>query len=595
MKNVLLFLSCMGVISLQHLNSQCIDFYDGFESGTYTPTWNVGSAPTTWSVTTTAPAAGSYLLEGNGGNSTHLTGLSRTIPAITPTEVSWWMKPAGVSGIAATNYVVLGNSAITATNCIAFCYWQGGNNIRFLGSTSTYVFNCVPDLWYHVEMRNINFVTHTFDIYIDGNLMQTAFPFRNATQNDLSRIHLYNFNAGLGRWDDIRVGASPLDLSTFVTNNVCNGGNTGSVNLTATSTNPGMLTYNWSNAASTEDIGGLAAGSYSVIVTDTLGCVDSLQNILISEPPPIVTSLGSTSVTCNGGADGEASVIASGGTPGYSYFWSNSATTASINGLTAGEYYCSVTDTNNCLVVDTVAVTEPTAINILLSPIDPTTCGGNDGAISSAVSGGTPGYGYSWSNGSTNADISSLTEGSYTLYVLDTAGCIDSSSIVISDPTPTAVSLNIPEDSICINSSLLVLSGESIPGGTYSGPGVSSNNFDPSAAGIGSAAIIYTYTDANNCISTALDQINVISCLGLDSHHSVIVSVYPNPFTDMVQISSSENIQYIEWMDMQGKILNIQTIHANDIITQVNDLPSGIYLLRIVVNGESTIKKLVKS
>jgi hypothetical protein len=75
--------------AVQQLKAQCATFYDGFESGTYTPTWAVGSAPIAWAVTTTNPAVGTNRLEGTGGNSTHLLGLTATIPAATPSSIGF--------------------------------------------------------------------------------------------------------------------------------------------------------------------------------------------------------------------------------------------------------------------------------------------------------------------------------------------------------------------------------------------------------------------------------------------------------------------------------------------------------------------------
>ncbi|MGL4597309.1 MAG: hypothetical protein ACRCYO_07275, partial [Bacteroidia bacterium] len=112
-------------------NAQCApNFYDGFESGSYTPTWTLGAGLTSAAVTTTNPYSGLYRLEGTGGVSTHLTGLSTIIPAATPATISWDIYPTGTG---ATNYFIAGDAAVTATNCIMFSYWIGSSNsIRFV-------------------------------------------------------------------------------------------------------------------------------------------------------------------------------------------------------------------------------------------------------------------------------------------------------------------------------------------------------------------------------------------------------------------------------------------------------------------------------
>lgn len=587
MKKLLLF-----ILILNCAYSQCLLLNEGFESGSYTPTWSVGSAPITWNVTTIAPASGSYALEGIGGNSTHLQGLVTTIPTATPSSISWWIKPNGTS---ANNYVVIGDASVAAANCISFCYWVGSaGQIRFI-SSSSYSYTAVTGQWYFIEMRNINYTARTFDIYINNTLQQTGFPFRSSTINTVERIHLYNFSPGVtASWDDIRIGNNPISLSAFTTNVNCNGGATGAIDLTATSINPGALTYNWSNSSITEDVTGLIADTFSVIVTDAAGCIDSLENIVLTEPTAIATSMSFTAPNCNSGSNGTATISATGGVPGYTYLWNNSATSDSISGISAGTYICTITDTNNCSISDTIVVTEPTAIAISVTPTNPTSCGGNEGNIMSNVTGGTPGYSYFWNTGDTTSMIDSLENDTYVLYVTDTLGCNDTVAVTLSDPTPTNITLSIPTDSICVTSPSIVLSGASLSGGSYSGVGVISGNFDPAVAGIGNAIITYTYTDTNNCVSSANDQISVIGCLGLEEDN-VDVSIYPNPFTEIVHISASQEISSIELVNVQGKLISSHSVNTTNHIYHAGNLASGIYFIKVNMNEQTIITKLIKN
>ncbi len=589
------FITIIGAfIFSSDLYSQCGPvFYDGFESGAYTPTWNIGAGLTSGAVTTTSPAVGTYRLEGYGGTSTHLTGFSTTIAPATPPTISWWINPQGA---VATNYFLAGNSSISATNCIVFCYWQGGTNIRFVSST-TYQFPTVANQWYHIEMRNINWGAHTFDIYIDNVLHYTSFPFRSATQNDVSNIHLYNFGNGTGIWDEVIIGdGSPLVLSNTSTDALCNGSADGSIDLTSSSGNPGPLSFNWNTGPTTEDLSGIPAGVYSVIVTDSIGCSDSITNITISEPAAIGASFNFTEPDCNNGSNGSANINATGGTPGYTYLWSTLDNTPAIANLSAGTYICTITDTNNCIHVDSLMVTEPAPINFLFSATNPSSCGGNEGSIDATISGGTPGYSFNWSNGPISEDNFALFEGSYTLTVTDTNGCTDSSSVTLTDPTPTSVTLSIPEDSVCINHSSFALTGSSIPGGTYSGPGVSANNFDPGIAGIGSSAILYTYTDPNNCISTATDNIIVSSCLGVEPNQlNGMFNIYPNPASEYFHISNTTNTNEYTWelCNDLGQIIRSGKLTGENYQIDVSTFQPGIYLLIIKNETEKTTSKLI--
>ncbi|MBK9462978.1 MAG: SprB repeat-containing protein [Sphingobacteriales bacterium] len=107
-------------------------------------------------------------------------------------------------------------------------------------------------------------------------------------------------------------------------------------------------TYLWSNGSTTEDIGGLTAGNYGVTVTDANGC-NITDTYLITEPSAVaITVDSSTPTTCNGAPTGSIAISVSGGTPGYTYLWSNGSTTEDVSGLSAGNYVVTVTDANGC-------------------------------------------------------------------------------------------------------------------------------------------------------------------------------------------------------------------------------------------------------
>ena len=153
-----------------------------------------------------------------------------------------------------------------------------------------------------------------------------------------------------------------LALSTTQVNVSCNGGSNGSIDLTVSGgTSP--YTYAWGGGQTTEDIGTLNAGTYTVTVTDANGCI-ATTSATITEPTALNLSTTQVNVTCNGGSDGSIDLTVSGGVSPYSYTWSNSALTEDISGLVAGTYSVNVVDANFCTASTSVSITEPAAIVI---------------------------------------------------------------------------------------------------------------------------------------------------------------------------------------------------------------------------------------
>lgn len=235
---------------------------------------------------------------------------------------------------------------------------------------------------------------------------------------------------------------SAINVTSVITAVSCNGGANGAIDISVTG-GVSPYQYVWSNGLALQDISGLAAGTYTVTVQDANNCT-VISSFAVNQPTPVLVAGNVTNVSCNGGNDGSVTLNVSGGTPGYTYLWSNGNTTASLSGVLAGTYGVTVRDANQCTGTATFTITQPTAITIVFSKIDVNCNGGNTGSIDITVSGGTPGYTYSWSPGSqTTQDISGLTVGTYTVTVTDVNNCIVTQSVTITEPSALVANANI--------------------------------------------------------------------------------------------------------------------------------------------------------
>lgn len=202
-------------------------------------------------------------------------------------------------------------------------------------------------------------------------------PYSNATTNTLTITgatagmngYLYRcvaYNGPVSCFTNSNSGTltvSSINTTSGTQSNVsCFGGANGAAAVTP-SGGISPYTYSWSPSGGTGSIAtGLAAGTYTVTVTDNIGCTAN-RNYTITQPTALaVTPLSQTNVLCNGGATGAASVSASGGTPGYSYDWTpgnpTGDGTASVSGLSAGTWTCTVTDANSCTAATNFTITD---------------------------------------------------------------------------------------------------------------------------------------------------------------------------------------------------------------------------------------------
>ncbi len=243
------------------------------------------------------------------------------------------------------------------------------------------------------------------------------------------------------------VACVPPSASASVTPVTCFGNNDGIIDVLVTG-GAAPYTYSWNTGATTEDLSGLAAGTYTLIVIGANSCPDTLV-VTVTEPIAIGLTAQVDSVSCNGLNDGAIDLTITGGVAPFTIFWSNFAATEDISGLAPGTYTVTVTDQNGCAATAGFDIFEPALLTVTASGTDPVCFGDANGAASATISGGTPQFYYVWSNGQTTASISGLLAGTYTVTVADTNGCLAQTSVTLTDPAPFTLSLVSATDNTC--------------------------------------------------------------------------------------------------------------------------------------------------
>lgn len=291
-----------------------------------------------------------------------------------------------------------------------------------------------------------------------------------------------------------------IAVTPAVSDALCFGDATGDIQVSISGGTPGFA-FEWSDGSTNQNLPNVAAGLYTVTVIDMNGCIKTLT-VLVNEPSAIVSALLAENASCNGSSDGSLELTADGGTPGYTFEWSNGETSQNLLNAEAGTYTVTITDANGCTQTASETITEPDAINTSTEIANAGCAGATNGAIDLSVDGGTPGYTFEWSTGSTEEDLTDVAAGTYTVTITDAAGCTQTATATVGQVT-TLVAESMKSDVSCFGAadgSAEVLASGGDPDYTY----LWSNN-ETTAAIIELSAGTYTVTVTDNagCSQTA--------------------------------------------------------------------------------------------
>jgi gliding motility-associated-like protein len=300
------------------------------------------------------------------------------------------------------------------------------------------------------------------------------------------------------------------------TNTTCSGSNGSATGGASGGTPP--YTYSWNNNTYTgATISGLAPGLYTLTVTDNKGCT-ATTTVQISTSSSMAVVMSKTDATCNGAANGTASVVATGGTQPYTYSWAPSGgLNATTTPVTAGNYIVTVTDAMGCVMFGNVTIGEPTAVLATITNQVNVNCNGlATGTATVGGSGGTGPYTYLWSNGQTTTTATNLSAGTYTITVTDTKGCIDTAHVNITQPAPVTVQILTQANATCsqTNGTISVVGQGGTQPYTYNW---SNNQTTSTITNLGPGTYTVTVKDVNNCVGTATITIQQSTALSLNT------------------------------------------------------------------------------
>lgn len=362
----------------------------------------------------------------------------------------WWLRPSNATGelfrFDSDNEIVMVNNTLNFDN----------SGVR---QSFNYTFN--TSTWYHIALvaQSSNYLR----LFVDSVLVDSVL----LTDNEFHADEMPGAGTPMdGRFDEVVVAykafpqegvaagykrfptpaVNPCDTTTIVISETvvdvtCSGLSDGIINITTIGGDE-SYTYSWSNGAITQNVSGLAAGNYSVTVTDGNGCIGT-KAFTVSEPAALFASyVINNGPSCYGDKDASVTITPSGGTSPYDIHWTTNGVHAAQIDTLRGDilYEITVTDANSCTYDLSFLINSPSVLlidteeSLVLSD----TANQGVGSIVSSVMGGTSPYTYLWSSGETTSFIISKTAGNYSLTLTDNNGCDTEESFTILnyDPTP---------------------------------------------------------------------------------------------------------------------------------------------------------------
>lgn len=567
----------------------------GFDATTFPPTgWTLDNidGSTTWGRTTA----------GNGGYSTSTASVSvQNYNYQAPGQKDWLISPA-YDFTSATNgrlkfdyaYRYYGSPSYSDTLEILYSvcggswtslWYRGGSSLSTTTAGQAQLSTPTAAQW---KTDSVNLAALTGQPSV-----RFAFVNINGYGNNLflDNINIYNGTQ--------QSGTPPTANFSASATSVCAGS---SITFTNTSVNGGNWSWSFggggspnTSTAQSPTIMFNTAGTYSVSLTATNASGSNTKTITITVNPRPSVAVNPTPVSCYGSSTGSATALVSGGTPNYSYSWTGGGASATISNKAAGSYTVTVTDSKGCTTTASGTVTQPSsALTVSINKTN-ANCG-NLGSAEASATGGTAGYTYQWSNGTTGSSVS-VSAGTYIITVTDANLCTTQGSVAITESNLHIVSSSTtPAIGGQANGTATVVVSGAEPI-TYSWDNGMTGS---SISGLISGSYECNITDANGCTTTV--KVNVDSDgTSIETLREIEkIALFPNPAQNQIQL----DVQFRELIsfsysvfDVSGRELMQSPVYSgkkHSEVIPVNTWASGTYTIQLKTNKGIQMLKFIK-
>jgi hypothetical protein len=374
--------------------------------------------------------------------------------------------------------------------------------------------------------------------------------------------------------------ADPIELALDTLEHVrCHGVSEGLLGISATG-GSGAHQYLWSTGETTATLSELAAGAYTVTVTDADAC-SSTQSYTIGQPDVLLAAVSTTHETSQQGHDGTAAAQSTGGTAPYSWLWNTGATTDAISGLEPGTYTVTTTDSNGCTSVGFGVVNAFNCPPILVVyDLEHPTCPQSaDGSISVSIASGIPPFTYTWNMGANTPEVNNLSSGTYTLVISDEQGCATGYTFELRGVDTQAPLATCPDNRTavaCADNSAVV---------NYSAPSASDNCSLSSTQGtlisgltsgasfpVGTTVQTYQFADESGNTATCSFSVTVLESVAVSGIQVTPATVGSSNGGIVVTVTGGQAPYTYTWLNGGNVIASSRDLE---------NVPPGQYVLRV--------------